>query len=694
MTMHLKSKHFLSLLVIQALLSPCCLLADGDKTDSLRQVISSNPGGRQAVDNMLALSSVFLDLELADSSTRYVQMALDLSTDLGYKIGIAESNFRLYRIEVFKSNFPKAVGYVKIYIEICEEINDEVRLGKGYFSYSNILGNLGKADSALYYIRKSLVINSQLKDTVRLIATYNGLGNIYQNQTEHDSAIYYYLKSAQLCELSGNLNYVGAVYLNLGNSFSMMRDYEKAIYYLEQALEINKKKNNSRNIALTLVGLGSAYIDSDSVDKGLLCYDQALEIYESIGMVNGIADIYNNYATVFTDQGNLEKALEYFKKANELYSNQDYTEGISKSLKNIGDTYSQMGQYQLAALMLDSSLRIATAAGYMLNRHSALYQISRNYYRSGNYKSAFDYYEKAKNLDDSLMSLEKIKVVNELEKKYQKEKDQLRILTLEKENLKKTLQRNAGIYSAIGILMLAAFIVIYFLQKSKKDRIISRQKIIQLEEEKKLMTAKILLEGQEEERKRIAQELHDGLGVLLSATKMHFTLIKDKSPKNRPLIEKATQMLEQASGDVRKISHNMMPGLLTKLGFYEAVDDLIDNISDTQDIVVKMEIEGDQSRLPENKEIMLYRVTQEMVNNTLKHANAKNIFLKMTRLSDSLEIIFTDDGIGFETEKAMNAETSSLGLKSIESRIGFLNGQVMVDSSPGNGTRYTIRIPL
>jgi signal transduction histidine kinase len=174
---------------------------------------------------------------------------------------------------------------------------------------------------------------------------------------------------------------------------------------------------------------------------------------------------------------------------------------------------------------------------------------------------------------------------------------------------------------------------------------------------------------------------------------MQFSTIMDKSPENREMLERASRMLEQASGDVRKISHNMMPGLLTKLGLYEAVEDLFEQIDENTALKAICEISGDHDeRLPENKEIMLYRIVQELTNNTLKHAQAENIALRVSVVPGSMEMVYTDDGKGFDYDKKL--ENESLGLKSIQSRVNFLNGFLTVDSKPGQGVRYTFEIPF
>jgi signal transduction histidine kinase len=378
----------------------------------------------------------------------------------------------------------------------------------------------------------------------------------------------------------------------------------------------------------------------------------------------------------------------------EGYREINYARGYICALGNKASVYTEYGKYEQARLLFDSCLSLSYKEGIMEFRLSYLKNLYNNYFKAGNYQKAFEYETSYYMLKDSLFDIEKTKAITTLTLKYEKEKYQARILNLEKESLKRKNQRNATIFSAIGVSLLVLFVMLYLRQRAVKDRIIAEQKVRQLEEEKKLMAAKFLVEGQEEERKRIARELHDGLGVLLSATKMQFTTIKDMSPENRPMIERATQLLEQATGDVRKISHNMMPGLLTKLGFYEAVEDLFDNLNDSEDLSAECEISGDQERLPENKEIMLYRVIQEMVNNTIKHAQAHNIRLKIDIRPDMMDIVYTDDGKGFDLEKKMESETESIGLKSIQSRVNFLNGTLTMDSSPGKGVIYTMHVPV
>jgi two-component system, NarL family, sensor kinase len=320
--------------------------------------------------------------------------------------------------------------------------------------------------------------------------------------------------------------------------------------------------------------------------------------------------------------------------------------------------------------------------------------MAQNSYDMGDYKLAYNELKIHSERKDSMFKLEKERVLAELKQYYENEEDQASILRLEKDGLKKKIQRNSLFYSILGLIMVSLYGFLIFRHKLSKTKMLSEQKIIQLEKEQKLMTARNVVEGQEEERKRIATELHDGLGVILSATKMQFSAVRCNDSNDLKIVDKAIRLIEQANSEVRRISHNMMPGLLTKLGIYEALEELFENLVDCKEINARLEIEGDRRRLSENNEIMIYRIIQEMVNNTLKYGNASNIDLIIIISELKLTIHYSEDGNGFNLEKLIASGYKSIGLKSIESRVGFLNGSVSLETSPGKGVDYLIMMPV
>jgi len=179
---------------------------------------------------------------------------------------------------------------------------------------------------------------------------------------------------------------------------------------------------------------------------------------------------------------------------------------------------------------------------------------------------------------------------------------------------------------------------------------------------------------------------------LLSNVKMQFTSFMDKSSENKGMLSKAANVLNQASVDVRRISHNMMPGNLSKFGLVAAIEDLFEEISESGVITAEIKTELTDERFTENKEIMLYRIVQEMANNTIKHAGASNISLNINRFDHKILVNFADNGSGFDPKK-VKAETS-LGLKSIEDRVNFLGGELSNESVPGKGASFSFDFPI
>ena len=201
-----------------------------------------------------------------------------------------------------------------------------------------------------------------------------------------------------------------------------------------------------------------------------------------------------------------------------------------------------------------------------------------------------------------------------------------------------------------------------------------------------------MITGQEEERKRIAKDLHDGLGGLLATVKLQFGALQKEMQKISELnvYKKTNNLIDDACVEVRKIAHNMMPDALMKLGLYDAVKDMAENINENNKINIRVNNIGFEKRLDETKEVMLYRIIQELLNNILKHAEAKNIIIQFSQHENELTLTVEDDGKGFDVETAINK--GGLGLKSIRSRVDYLKGKLEVDSEMGVGSTTTVRV--
>ncbi|MCF8366832.1 MAG: hypothetical protein K9H16_13675, partial [Bacteroidales bacterium] len=154
----------------------------------------------------------------------------------------------------------------------------------------------------------------------------------------------------------------------------------------------------------------------------------------------------------------------------------------------------------------------------------------------------------------------------------------------------------------------------------------------------------------------------------------------------------ATNLLEMAASEVRKITHNLMPGLLSKYGFFEAVDDLVDQVNEAGTIEAKLIVDGEEFRFPETKEFMLYRMVQEMINNTIKHAQATKLEIQVVITEHRLNLQYYDDGIGFDVNEKIN--NKSIGLTSLNSRANYLGGNLILESGPAKGTKYKLEISI
>jgi signal transduction histidine kinase len=206
---------------------------------------------------------------------------------------------------------------------------------------------------------------------------------------------------------------------------------------------------------------------------------------------------------------------------------------------------------------------------------------------------------------------------------------------------------------------------------------------------------KAMIEGQDEERKRVSEELHDGLGQLLSSIGMNFNAIKSnfhdgESAKKEENINNVEHLISEAISEVRNISHNLMPDILDSFGLVPALEDMVRKIEHTQNLKVGLEIVNVKGRMERNVEIAIYRIAQELINNVVKHSNANSANIQLTKHKESVVLVVEDDGEGFDPK----AKKEGIGLKNIASRTKMLDGEFMIDSSKERGTVVTVELPL
>ncbi len=387
------------------------------------------------------------------------------------------------------------------------------------------------------------------------------------------------------------------------------------------------------------------------------------------------------------DLNNYTNAYKYFNEAEVLYKAIKNKEGLSKVYTNLGvmaakqKKFSAAKDYELKAVTLAKQIK----DNYVLNEVYA--NLSKTYKEVDQLDSALIAKDKAMAAKDSMIDLTVQQQIAEMQTKYETVKKEKQI-----EEQKFSIEkRNYIIAATAAFILLAGFVAWAFFNRfrlKKKNEL--QQK---LNEQQQKATIDILT-AEEKERKRIASDLHDGVGQLMTAAWLnlqaidvqHITTNKETSQ----LLTKTIHLVDESCKEVRAVSHNMMPNALLKKGLVNAVREFINQIN-TKSTKINLQTEDLNKALPTHVETVLYRVIQESVNNVIKHAAATSLDISINQDDTGIDLMIEDNGKGFVLEEAVQKD--GIGLQNIKSRIDFLNGTVNWSSAPGKGTLVAIHIP-
>ncbi|QIA08167.1 ATP-binding protein [Draconibacterium halophilum] len=558
---------------------------------------------------------------------------------------------------------------------------------------SNQLGRLyfytAQLDSAELYFERAKKYLTKIHDEKRVAIINIGIGAIQLRQGDYNKTIRTLTESVSYFEKTGDDLNTAKCYSNMSAAFAELGDYTSAIEYNEKALQIFKQQKLKQFQVITLPNLAAQHLKNGDTLKAINYGLDAEKLALSMGNKRSLSIIYNNLGSAYLDIDE-EKAKDYLQKTIALKKELNLKNGTEIALGNLGYLYLKKKDYKTA-------LEYYKLVEPQVNGKQLVFtynQLQKCYNGLRQYQTALYYSEKSRILNDSILNSENQKVFTEIKTKYETEKKEKEILELQSKNLEvdnKRIQNQNLLFASLVILLLTYLLVYFFTKRARQKQKIAQNKLLNKLKNQELNGIDAIIEAQEKERSRIADDLHDNLGSRIATIKMYINEL-DTSPEKEKteLIEKLKTISEKTYGEVRKIAHNKYSGTLISQGLIPAMVVIANQLSSTKQLNIKVVNINVKQRIKNSIEIQVFRIIQELLTNIIKHAKASEAIIQFSEDDNILNVMIEDNGKGFETKQT----NFGFGLTNIEKRIDILNGNLVIDSSEHNGTTVILTIPL
>lgn len=513
-----------------------------------------------------------------------------------------------------------------------------------------------------------------------LLSLYNGLGGTYTLLGNNDSAIHFFYKAMDmLTRNSEKDSFVQMqIYSNLGTAWMHKAELDRGLEYKQKAAEMAKSLNDSLFLAHTYSGMSLLYLQRQDTVTALAQLQLACGIYERYDHRLGLKYVY--YA-IGNAQANAQVAILYYQSALDVDTTKAYTAGIYQAL---GEAYYRLGKYTQAASWYERSEKLCAEQELLTYRLVNYAALSEIYAQLKDYPMAYHYQVFYANLNDSLLNTENDKALQQLYVQFKTaEKDK----RLARSEARLNRQRSWIIGGGAGALILGLVLAGAYRGSRYKQRMQAVQ-IRDFDQQQKIARLHARMQGEEEERSRIARELHDGINVLLSATKMNYAALgkEYKGLPEAPAYGQVMGLLNEMGQELRTITYKLVPELLIRQSLPDAVETFCELIRKGNNVYIEFQSWGSYTALPAAYCFAVYRIVQELVHNIIKHAGATGVLIQLRHQNDLLCLTVEDNGTGFDPE----LEYKGLGLKSIRSRVGELGGQISFNSKSGEGTSVEV----
>ncbi len=625
--------------------------AQTDEVDSLYQVIktSENTEDRASAHGRIAWLIAYNDLNVA---LLHMDSSLVLFEKLENEKGIAKAHYRygtLYRVS---GNYEKALFHINMFMDYAKAEDDSKSIANAGFQRGVVFSLQGNYEQSLKEYYSILSFYESVNDSSSIGNTLNSIGIIYKNLKKYPEARENYEKAIAIQEISKDEENLANSYSNLGTLLSKQKKYGDAIDYFKEALAINTKNNNNWGISISKQSIGSVLLEKEM-------YEEAIQHLKEAYIIQSEKKYKVEMAITASQMG------AAYLKLNDLYKSEKY---LKEALVNIDDSKKESKEIH--------------------------FNLSELYQEKGAYEKSLYHYKEHVSYRDSIFNEVSLKNIQNISTKYQtKKKDnEIALQKLElRENevslLKKRAQYYWSLAGALFFLLLSFAIWFFYMQRQKtKDK-----EILALEAKQEVVKLEALIDGEEKERNRLAQDLHDGINGDLAVIKYKVSSLDTAkfSIKEKTAHNDAIGMLDNAVEQVRRISHNLTPPSLQNFDLRDALQQLCtkQNMINMADIT--FQYFGDRLILKKENETAIYRIIQELLNNVTKHAKATEALVQINHHEDNLSITVEDNGVGFDTR----IRSTGIGMQNIESRVSILQATLDINST-NKGTTFTIELDL
>jgi len=578
--------------------------------------------------------------------------------------------------------------------ELSEKLDYKRGTIKFIANYSYLLNLRGQLDSSMLLNRQSVQLAEELGDKSQIGRSNANLGNVFLNLSQYDSAVYHYQVGLKNFEAIGDEVLVARLADLLQVTYMELRLHDKALVYGEQAIAVLRNTNDPASLSAALSNAANIYERLNRHDKALAYLKEALQLAREINYKAHEKTILLNISNIYQNMLQVDSIKPYSEKAAALSREMGFPESEAIAYRGLANYYVFKNDLDAAHQYISRALEITQKGDFPKEHASNLKTLGGVLLAMHRYEESYRVDSEAEVLADSLMGKEIQNRTLFLEKQFETEKKEAQIL-LQQAQLK---QKNILNFILIGGAAALAVILLLGYRNYKHRQRLQQARIDELETEKQLAATEAILKGEEQERTRLAKDLHDGLGGMLSGIKYSFQNMKENlilTPENAQAFERSLDMLDSSIREMRRVAHNMMPEILVRYGLDAALKEFCSEVTGSGAIRTSYQSIGmENTAVEQTTAVTVYRIVQELVNNAIKHAEATYMLVQVhaAQPENLLVVTVEDDGKGFDT--ALLQQSRGIGWSNIKNRVDFLKGKLDVQSEPGKGTSVLVEIAL